>query len=108
MATWGRHCDGLIFLSSATDVLLPTLVANGNVDRYDNLWFKMREGLYHLYKKYLDDYDFFLKADDDSYVVIENLRFVLASLLMSQVASFIQLNCDIHLLTAVVLVFRSR
>ncbi|CAG0914781.1 unnamed protein product [Notodromas monacha] len=74
MATWGRHCDGLVFLTSGKDVLLPTLLVEDSVDRYAALWLKLREGLGHLYENYIRDYDFFLKVDDDSYVVVENLR----------------------------------
>lgn len=65
--TWGKKCDKLIFMSSEPHpefdiVTLPNLNESRN-----ELWNKTRLGFYHVYKKYLNDYDFFMKADDDKY-----------------------------------------
>ncbi|OON19387.1 hypothetical protein X801_04746, partial [Opisthorchis viverrini] len=42
----------------------------------DHLWSKMRNILKRIYQ-YVDQYDFFFKADDDTYVVLENFLLVL-------------------------------
>ena len=42
------------------------------------LWEKVRQALFYVYKYKINDYDFFMKTDDDTYVVAENLRFFLA------------------------------
>ena len=34
--------------------------------------------LKYLYANHLDDYDWFLKADDDVYIIMENLKFLLS------------------------------
>lgn len=38
-----------------------------------HLWSKMRRILHHVHQ-YIDEYDFFVKADDDTYMIMENLR----------------------------------
>ncbi|VDO15119.1 unnamed protein product [Rodentolepis nana] len=44
------------------------------------LWEKTRQAFIHAKKNLLDKYDFFMKADDDSYVIVENLRFILSKM----------------------------
>ncbi|CAD6996687.1 unnamed protein product [Ceratitis capitata] len=77
-ATWGKRCTRLVFLSSETDVDLGAIsVVSKAHDTYDLLWYKIRQGLRHVYVRYYGDYDWYLKADDDTYVIMENLRYSL-------------------------------
>uniref|UniRef100_A0A0A1X6F5 N-acetylgalactosaminide beta-1,3-galactosyltransferase n=1 Tax=Zeugodacus cucurbitae TaxID=28588 RepID=A0A0A1X6F5_ZEUCU len=77
-ATWGKRCTRLLFLSSEEDVELGAVpVVESEADTYDDLWNKTREGFRHVYERYFDDYDWFVKADDDTYMVMENLRYML-------------------------------
>lgn len=54
------------------------LVGITEIESRDLLWEKMRRALIYIYKNVLNDYDFFMKTDDDTYVIVENLRLLLS------------------------------
>ena len=49
------------------------------VDTYTNLSMKTFKAVRYVYKNFLDDFDWFLKADDDTYIIMENLKYFLSS-----------------------------
>lgn len=48
--------------------------AGGSVDGYYRLWGKVRGIWKHLRAQHFHHFDWFLKADDDTYIVVDNLR----------------------------------
>jgi hypothetical protein len=87
--SWAKECDKVKFISVIPKSLkassesnelmfedkLPLLQPTGHVvENYNNLTDKVFKTIAELYKKYSSDYDWFLKADDDTFVFVENLR----------------------------------
>jgi len=74
--TWGRRCNKLLFFSSEANQELGSIGLDAEEGR-DNLWAKTRLAFKYVYQHHKDEADWFLKADDDTYVIVENLRFLL-------------------------------
>ncbi|XP_017066354.1 glycoprotein-N-acetylgalactosamine 3-beta-galactosyltransferase 1 [Drosophila eugracilis] len=74
--TWGKRCNKLIFISTLEDRELGAIDV-GVPEERKNLYLKMRIALDYVYQNYGEDYDWFLKADDDTFVIMENLRLLL-------------------------------
>ncbi|GAB6030692.1 hypothetical protein CHUAL_007545 [Chamberlinius hualienensis] len=89
-ATWGKRCDILYFVSTVpvkippydnitkweTDPPLVTAIFDGKESR-SILWGKTKTGFQYAYDNYFDQADWFVKADDDTFLVLENLRLLL-------------------------------
>ncbi|XP_050738122.1 glycoprotein-N-acetylgalactosamine 3-beta-galactosyltransferase 1-like isoform X2 [Eriocheir sinensis] len=71
--TWARHCDQHFFVSTKPDTYLGTLVVNVT-ENYWMLWGKTRAAIRHAYENYREAGQWFIKADDDTFVIVENLK----------------------------------
>lgn len=76
--TWGKHCDKILLSSTKTDVNLGA-IGFDVPDSHDFLWGKVKLMLKHIHDNYIDEYDWFFKGDDDTFLIVENLRFLLAA-----------------------------
>ncbi|XP_053614042.1 glycoprotein-N-acetylgalactosamine 3-beta-galactosyltransferase 1-like isoform X2 [Plodia interpunctella] len=74
--TWGKRYDKLLFMSTKYDNRLPT-VNLGSKENKSLIWGKTQEALMYIYKNYLNQAEWFLKADDETYVIVENLKYML-------------------------------
>lgn len=66
--TWAKRCDLAIFFTSLED---PIVFSNSSVvldisDVWDNLWEKTRTAFLYIAQYYANDFDWFLKSDDDT------------------------------------------
>lgn len=76
--TWSRHCNVVVFMSSVDDPDFPT-VGLGTKEGRDQLYWKTIRAFHYAYEHHAHEADWFLKADDDTYVIVDNLRWVLAN-----------------------------
>ncbi|KAM8708545.1 hypothetical protein ACLKA7_015512 [Drosophila subpalustris] len=73
--TWAKHCDQFLVVSDDShEELEPAVFLNLN-----DKWQRLRAQLEYVYKYHFDEGDWFLYANDDNFVVIENLRHMLLS-----------------------------
>ncbi|KAJ8358693.1 hypothetical protein SKAU_G00152180 [Synaphobranchus kaupii] len=77
-ATWTRHCNVALFMSSVDDPDFPT-IGLGTKEGRDQLYWKTIRAFHYALEKHGHEADWFLKADDDTFVVLENLRWLLAN-----------------------------
>ncbi|KAM4701039.1 glycoprotein-N-acetylgalactosamine 3-beta-galactosyltransferase 1-like isoform 1-T2 [Discoglossus pictus] len=75
--TWTRHCNVVLFMSSITNDSFPTIGLNTKEGR-DQLYWKTIRAFQYVHKHYYDKADWFFKADDDTYVIVDNLRWMLS------------------------------
>lgn len=78
LQTWGKHCDKILFASTVTDVNLGAIGFNVT-DDHGTVWGKVKLMLKYIHSNYIDEYDWFMKGDDDTFLIVENLRFLLAA-----------------------------
>lgn len=75
--TWLKRCDVGLFMSSATHSD-PAVIKIASREGRWRLPFKTMKAFKYVYDHHFHDGDWFLKADDDTYVIMENLRLMLS------------------------------
>ncbi|XP_046542310.1 glycoprotein-N-acetylgalactosamine 3-beta-galactosyltransferase 1-B-like [Haliotis rubra] len=85
--TWTRRCNKVLFMSSVTDPKFPTIGLNVSEGR-QHLTAKTMQAFRYIYENHFDDADWFMKADDDTYVILENLRYFMTSQNKSETVFF--------------------
>ncbi|GAB5373122.1 hypothetical protein AAMO2058_001723100 [Amorphochlora amoebiformis] len=80
-ATWGKQCDGLVFISNqpVKDISPNKTIVLPHSGGHNNLWHKLTKAVPKIYELFGKDYDFFYKCDDDTFPLMPNLRRYLLS-----------------------------
>lgn len=66
--TWGKRCNKLLFITSQEHPELDTIVVHVNESR-KALRRKAREAFLYAFDNHHEEFDWFLKADDDKYLI---------------------------------------
>uniref|UniRef100_A0A914WEK5 N-acetylgalactosaminide beta-1,3-galactosyltransferase n=1 Tax=Plectus sambesii TaxID=2011161 RepID=A0A914WEK5_9BILA len=82
--TWGSRCNMLLFIEGGgsnitahrKEELFKTVhkIELYMKESYENLWEKTKLAFRYIHENYKDQFDWIFKVDDDSYVIMENLR----------------------------------
>ncbi|CAJ0929508.1 unnamed protein product, partial [Mesorhabditis belari] len=75
--TWTKRCNKVIYFNTYNNLSVETVELNFTEGR-NYLWDKTKRVLVYLHKTYGTKYNWFFKADDDTFVVMENLRYLLS------------------------------
>jgi len=73
-ATWGRRCDKLLFMSAESDEKIGSIALPNITNGRASLWNKTKKAFVYVWEHHRDEADWFIKADDDTYVILENLK----------------------------------
>ena len=71
--TWGKRCDIMLYMSSKENRTFPTIGLNVTAGR-NHIASKSKAAWNHIFANYLNKADFFVKADPDTYIVVENMK----------------------------------
>ena len=74
--TWGPRCDKYSFISEySNDTQYLPIAPIANISSgYGHLTQKSTLAFQYVYENYFNDFDWFVKADDDTYLFVENLK----------------------------------
>ena len=66
-------------MSTEQDEELGAIQLDGSTEGRQGLWGKTKRAFKHIYENHYQEYDWFLKADDDTFVIVENLKSFLSN-----------------------------
>ncbi|XP_059178835.1 glycoprotein-N-acetylgalactosamine 3-beta-galactosyltransferase 1-like [Physella acuta] len=88
--TWARHGQLVLYFSSVDNKTFPAIGLNVSEGR-KHLMAKTSKAFRYVYENHFNDADWFMKADDDTYLIVENLKYFLSGENYSEPVYFGQL-----------------
>ncbi|XP_060086150.1 glycoprotein-N-acetylgalactosamine 3-beta-galactosyltransferase 1-like [Ylistrum balloti] len=76
--TWAKRCNKVLFISSETNLTFPAVGFNIPEGR-EHLTAKTMKAFKYIFENHFTDADWFIKIEDNSFVILENLRYFLSS-----------------------------
>jgi hypothetical protein len=77
-ATWARHCDVTLYMSSSEDKAFPAIGLDVPPGK-DHIGAKSKAAWTYVYHHYLEQADYFVKCDPDTFLIVHTLKRYLAS-----------------------------
>lgn len=74
--TWSSRCNDFLIMSTKRDSGIGTVALNVT-ESSEYVWGKTKEAFKYIHRYHLNNIDWVLKVEDDTYVVVENLRYML-------------------------------
>ena len=98
-ATWGPRCDKYYFITEVINQnltkeemkvvkQLPIAPINNLLKGYAHLTLKSNQAFLFAYEHHLNDFDWFVKADDDTFLIVDHLRAFLSEQNSSEPITF--------------------
>ncbi|KII64265.1 Glycoprotein-N-acetylgalactosamine 3-beta-galactosyltransferase 1 [Thelohanellus kitauei] len=74
LKTWGPKCDKLMFVTLKLKMNVKLVPLVNITESRANLWRKVMQAFKYAYTHHRNEFDWFMKADDDTYFFMENLK----------------------------------
>lgn len=76
--TWAKRCNSYYFIAN-TERKGPHIIQSSVEEKRNNLVRKVTGAYKYVYERFLNEFDWIFKADDDTYAILENMRFLLSN-----------------------------
>lgn len=93
--TWGQYCDKLV-ITSRVKSSQHEQVQGLNFSHSSDLWHQVQHAWSFIERHYLNDFDWFVKVDDDSFFSPDNFRYMVSSKKLKASSDWIYLGHTSH------------
>lgn len=77
-ATWAQRCDQVVYYSSVENNEFPIIKVDIPAEQRKHLTLKLRLAWKYVFDNHFNDADWFFSCDDDTYAIIDNLKYFLS------------------------------